>query len=205
MISKITAADIPALLAAARAGNQESLGQLLEVHRPLLLALANQELAPRLRSKVGASDLVQDTLLEAFKGFSQFQGKSEAELRHWLQQIYHHNAVDNGRRYQDAAKRNVQFERPLQGDNFAAPPATLVEPMSPLAEILRLEQLEELERTLQKLSPEDRDLITLRHRVRLSFEEIARRLGCTETAVRQRWLRALARWRKALEADHATI
>jgi len=197
--------DLPQLLASARGGNQEALGTLLEAYRPLLLALANQELNPGLRAKVGASDLVQDTFLEAVKDFPEFRGETPAELRHWLQQIYHHNAVDSGRRFQDAGKRHIQSERPLNNEQRVEPAATLSVPVSPLAEILLLEQVEALDRTLALLSEEDGDLITLRHREHLPFEEIARRLGCTEAAVRQRWLRALARWRKELEANHVTL
>src|SRR5690349_11856361 len=49
------------LLAAARQGSPEALGQLLEMFRPSLLAAASRGLDPVLRQKVGADDLVQET------------------------------------------------------------------------------------------------------------------------------------------------
>ena len=64
-------------LAAARAGSREALGQILQACRGYLLLLAERELAPDLRAKGGASDLVQETFLEAQKDFAHFQVQVE--------------------------------------------------------------------------------------------------------------------------------
>ena len=47
------------------------------------MAEANARIPAELRAKEGASDLVQDTLVEAVKDFPQFQGGTEPELRGW--------------------------------------------------------------------------------------------------------------------------
>ncbi len=44
-----------------------------------------------MRAKGGASDLVQETFLEAQRNFAQFRGKSRGEFRLWLRQILLHN------------------------------------------------------------------------------------------------------------------
>ena len=77
-------ADDDCLLDAARAGSLDALGRSLEVHRTYLLAVAERRLDPDLKSKGGASDLVQETFLEAMCDFEQFQGASPEALRAWL-------------------------------------------------------------------------------------------------------------------------
>jgi len=71
-------------LSLAGAGSAEALGQALEVWRNYLLVIAGRQLDPGLHAKGGASDLVQETILEAQRDFAQFQGTSEAELLAWL-------------------------------------------------------------------------------------------------------------------------
>src|SRR5262249_13094013 len=56
-------------LALARGGSPEALGQLLELCRRYLLQVANAELETLLQAKAGASDLVQETFLEAQRVF----------------------------------------------------------------------------------------------------------------------------------------
>ena len=58
-------ADFTPSLAAARAGSREALGRVLESCRGYLLLIAQQELDPALQARGGASDLVQQTFLEA--------------------------------------------------------------------------------------------------------------------------------------------
>src|SRR5271166_2506287 len=94
-------------LAAARSGSRQALGALLEACRGYLLLVARQELDPPLLAKGGASDLVQQTFLEAHRDFARFHGKSEEELLAWLRQLLLHNLADFTRRYREVAKRAV--------------------------------------------------------------------------------------------------
>jgi RNA polymerase sigma-70 factor, ECF subfamily len=75
------------LIMEARLGSQPSLGRMLESCRQYLLLVANQELRPELQGKVGASDLVQESFLEAQRDFAGFEGQTEAELLAWLRRI----------------------------------------------------------------------------------------------------------------------
>src|SRR4051794_701036 len=78
----------------ARNGSREALGQLLDAFRSLLLAVAGEKLPTYLRAKGGASDLVQDTFLEAQRDFADFQGACEPEVRKWLCRILERNVLN---------------------------------------------------------------------------------------------------------------
>src|SRR5437588_9890039 len=111
--------DASRYLPAARAGSSEALGQALEMCRNYLLLVAGQELDPELCAKGGASDLVQETFLEAQRDFAQFRGSSEAELLGWLRQSLLHNIANFKRRYRGTGKRAVGREVALQTDDSA--------------------------------------------------------------------------------------
>ena len=68
----------------ARRGSPQALGQVLELCRRYLLHIANSELDSHLQAKLGASDVVQETFLEAQRIFDRFEGNSPDELRAWL-------------------------------------------------------------------------------------------------------------------------
>ena len=58
----------------------------LERHRSWLGLLARLQVEPRFRAKFDASDIVQQTLLEAVRDWPKFRGGTEAELAAWLRQ-----------------------------------------------------------------------------------------------------------------------
>ncbi len=74
-------------VAAARRGNRQALGNLLEAFEPYLLSIAYRALPATLRGKYDDADLVQETLLEACLCFARFEGQSTDELRVWLRGI----------------------------------------------------------------------------------------------------------------------
>ncbi len=89
--------------------------QWLERHRPYLTLLALAHLNPRQASKLDSSDIVQQTLLNAFARRDQFRGSTEAEFTAWLREILKHNLAD-ALRDQHREKRDVRRERSLEGD-----------------------------------------------------------------------------------------
>ena len=82
------------LLAQARAGCSEALGQLLELYRNYLRLLARTQIDLTLRVRLDPSDLVQETLMEAHRDFADFAGSTEKELVAWLRRILVRNLAD---------------------------------------------------------------------------------------------------------------
>ena len=101
------------LLQEARSGDTEQLGRLLEIYRHYLRLLARIEIGRNLQAKLDASDLVQDTLLEAHRNFPRFQGSSETQFVCWLRQIMAANLANLLRRYLGTQGRDVRLEREL--------------------------------------------------------------------------------------------
>jgi RNA polymerase sigma-70 factor (ECF subfamily) len=179
-----------AILEKARGGDTEALGLLLETARLTLLKEADLELASHLRAKEGASDLVQDTFLEAHRQFASFRGDSEPELRAWLRRILEHNLLDAARRYFRAAKRQVGRE--VCGASVIDRAGNVPAPGSTPSQVAsRREAIDGLERAVDRLPYHYRDVVLWRHRDRLSNQEIGRRMGRSEDAVRKLWVRAL--------------
>jgi RNA polymerase sigma-70 factor, ECF subfamily len=184
-------------LAAARAGSRDALGQALELCRGYLLHIANDGLAPELRSKGGASDLVQDTFLDAQRDFCRFHGSSDAELRAWLRQLLLHNAANFARSYRETGKRQVGREISLGRADIGG--ALAAEIPSPSGEAMAREQAEALQRALERLPEDYRRVIILRNQERRSFEEIGALMARSAYAVRRLWARAVERLQQEVE------
>lgn len=192
------AAEVEKWIAQARQNDREALGRLLEMCRNYLLLVANQELAPELGVKVAASDIVQDSLLEAGRDFPRFHGVREEELLVWLSSILRNN-VANVRRHFETQKRQVSREVPLEDsavgdlvDNLASPCET------PSKHAQAREQDEQLEQALQQLPTHYRQVLYLYTTENLKFPQIAAKLGSTEEAIRKLWGRALEELSKQL-------
>src|SRR5260370_23134037 len=164
--------DASQWLPAAHAGSSKALGQALEGCRRYLLLVAQRELDPELRAKGGASDLVQQTFLEAQRDFAHFHGNSEAELRAWLRHILLHNLGKFARQYRDTQKRGVGREVSLDaGDSSAERGGALsAGSTSPSGEAMRHEQDEALERARQRLPDDYRRVLRLRYEEERSFQ-----------------------------------
>jgi RNA polymerase sigma-70 factor (ECF subfamily) len=187
-------------LAEARAGSREALGQVLETFRGYLLLIADRELEPELRAKGGASDLVQETFLEAQRDFSRFHGNSAEELRAWLRRVLLNNVANFTRQYRERAKREVGREVPLEagGSSHKRGAGLAADTISPSGQAVAHEQAEALARALERLPPDYRQVLALRHEEQLTFEEIGQKMQRTANAARMLWLRAVERLQKEM-------
>jgi RNA polymerase sigma-70 factor (ECF subfamily) len=188
-------------LAAARAGSSEALGQLLEGCRGYLLLVAERELDPDLRAKGGASDLVQEALVDAVRDFARFEGDTEAALLAWLRRLLLHNLTDFTRLYRDTDKRQVGREVPLAaGDSSERRgPTPGADILSPSGQAMQHEQAAALERALDRLPEDYRRVLTLRYLEGRSFAEIGRLMQRSANAARKLWTRAVEHLQQELE------
>src|SRR6516164_5193734 len=121
--------DIAVWIAQAQTGRPFALGQALEAYRHYLLGVAQRELDSALQAKGGASDLVQETFLEAQRDFAQFRGASAAELQAWLRRLLLNNLANFKRTFRGTDKRDVGREVPLERATPGSAEAALTTPM----------------------------------------------------------------------------
>ena len=159
------------LLAAARGGSREALGNALEAWRRYLLAIAEGQLDADLRGKGGASDLVQETFLEAQRDFERFRGSSPQELGAWLRQVLLNNVGAFTRRFRTTSKRAVGLEVAIHagGSSAGAGAAIAASSLSPSGIAIEREQASALRRALERLPEDCRRVVVLRFEEGRSF------------------------------------
>jgi RNA polymerase sigma-70 factor (ECF subfamily) len=191
------------LLDRAREGERAAQGDLLALYRNYLLILARTQLDKLLRVRCDASDLVQDTMLEAMRALRGFSGTTERELLAWLRRILVRNLADQARHHKAQVRdfqRQESLEALLDRSCEAALQALATAISSPSAQASAREQSALLADALARLPNDYREVILLRHVEAMRFEEIAARLGRTSGAVRMLWTRALERLHRELES-----
>jgi RNA polymerase sigma-70 factor (ECF subfamily) len=175
------------------------LGQSLEQFRRYLLEVARHAIGPTIKVKGGASDLVQETFLEAQRRFTSFEGASEAQLRAWLRCLLLHKAAKLGRRYSTTAKRKVSREISLGGEGRAVRPSQIAGPApTPSVAVMSAEQTDLLRTAIDRLPEDYRQVMMLRYVDGLAFDEVGRRLGRSADAARMLWARAVERLKHEL-------
>lgn len=184
-----------------RAGADADLGSLLDLYRNYLRLLARLEIGRRLQGKLDASDLVQETFLEAHRHFARFQGSSEPQLVSWLRQILAAKVANLLRHYLGTQGRDVRLERELEAEldkSSRMLGAELIAPLSsPSQRAVRREQAVLLANALERLPADYREVIVLRHLEGRSFSEIAQHMRRSVDSVQKLWLRGLSRLRRA--------
>lgn len=200
-------AEVESLLAVARDGDRDQLGQLLQLYRNYLTILASTQLDARLRRRLSPSDLVQEAILGAYRDFAQFRGTTERELLGWLRQLLIHCLHRAYETHIEAGRRDVRREVPLDVaceamDRSAVGLAQLLPDRghSPSTPVRERERAVAMADQLAKLPADYRDVIVLRNLQGLSFPEVAERMGRKPGAVRMLWLRAIERFRLVYEA-----
>jgi RNA polymerase sigma-70 factor, ECF subfamily len=165
--------------------------------------LARLQVGRRFRAKFDSSDIVQQTMLEALRGWATFRGATDGERAAWLRQILAHVLSHEMRRFGGAERRDVYREESLDqalaessrrlGDALAAPGS------SPSERASRHELELRLADALARLPADYAEVILLRNVEGLSHDQIAQRMGRGVGAVRMLWVRALARLRLELD------
>ena len=171
--------------------------------RSRLKRFVQSRLNLRLGSRIDASDIVQDTLLEASRRLRELSHLQGENLYLALRQLAYERTIDSYRRHLGAQRRSMLRERSLDRrpiDGSACMADSLVGDMStPSRIVARAEGLTQLQDGLDKLSHNDRQILVLRYLVQLSVDEIAELLQISHTLVTTRQWRALKRLREIME------
>lgn len=185
---------------------RQAVAKMFEEHRERLLRMIEVRLQPELRRRVDANDVLQDSFLEAFRQLRTGVSAPKISEIVWLRLIVNQQLVAIYRRYHGAQKRNVAREMSIyEGRTSADPSATSIflvgNLTSPSVAARRLELTIKIRECLEKLSPTDREILSLRHFEQLSNRETAEELKIEPNVASVMYLRALKKFRDILKAE----
>ena len=193
--------ETQSLLDRARNGDQAAFEALFRRHRARLLQAIALRMDRRVTARVDASDVLQETYLEAFRRLPRYLQEQPMPLYLWLCWLAREKVLALHRRHLGAEKRAVTHEAPLLPADSSATFVSAViagrEP-SPSQALAKAELAERLRLALGQLDDEERDLILWRHFEQLSARDMAQLLGISEAAAGKRYLRAVERLRTIL-------
>ncbi len=172
------------LVRKAQGGDRDAFERLVEEHKARLLALVRHRLGINLRGRVEAEDIAQETVLKAFQSIGRFRYQGEDSFFRWLGGIAENSLLDLADRRRH--KPHLRLDRDV--------PAEIVSPSKALR---RDERFDRLEKALEGLSPEHREVILLARVESLPVQQIAKRMNRSRNAVGQLLWRALAKLRES--------
>jgi RNA polymerase sigma-70 factor (ECF subfamily) len=180
------------LLRRAQLGDPEALNELFRRHAGPLRRWARGRLPRWTRDLRDTEDLVQDTLAQTLKHVQDFGPRHDGALQAYLRQAVLNRIRDEVRRA-NRRQAAVGIDAP---DGFVDPSA------SPLDEAIGHEAVERYEAALQRLRPEERELIIARVEMQQSYQQIAAAHGrTTADAARMAVTRALMRLAEEMDVE----
>jgi RNA polymerase sigma factor (sigma-70 family) len=181
----------PVVLAAATGGDPAAKWRALEACRDYLRLVVRRGRWSSHADRPATSDLIQQTIVDAWANFSRFRGQTPGQLRAWLSAILVHGSLN--------ARRRPRAIPIGSGSAVGAASGTRT---SPSQAAQKNAAREALDVALGGLSERHRLVIHLRIWEHLSFAEIGVKLETSEDAARMIYGRALARLREAMRPGH---
>lgn len=202
----LTDAEIAALVDQVIHGDRKALARLFDHYRDRLWRIINFRIDQRLQGRVDPDDVLQEAYLAAEQRIEHFLHDSPQGFFIWLRLIANQTLIDVHRRHLGTQARDAGRDRSLQSGwtsqstSFSLSFRLLGHMTSPSQAALRAELSEQLNMALETMGALDREVLALRHFEELTNSETARVLGLTEQAASARYIRAVSRLKKVLEA-----
>ncbi len=197
------------LIAQARAGQPEALGELCGLYRNYMRMVVRTGLGPKLRERVELSDVVQEALVEVVRQFPQFTGQNEAALVGWLRRLVGQKLADLGRYHSRAKRSGGGPDVPLDahwdlGGGDGSQGGKLLDMLalsqtSPSELASRRELTVLLADALAALPESEAEVLWLYHAENLSFEAIGDRIGVSRKSIKGVWARGLKSLKRTLD------
>ncbi len=196
------------LLQAAQAGSPSAFEELFGRHRSIIRHFVELRLDNVLRSRIDASDVVQETQLETFRRLDDYLQRQPMPFRLWVRKTAYERLLMLRRQHVGAASRSVVRELPLPDRSSVALAGQLASPSpTPSQQLVHRELVQQVRIAVAQLPELDREILLMRHYEELSYQEISRILEIEPAAARKRHGRALLRLHQllsdgGLEATH---
>ena len=187
-----------------RNGDEEALGELFATCRERLCRVVDFRLDERLRARIDAMDVLQETFLAARSRLHHYAGSSYTSPFLWFRSILTQTLIDLHRRHVGAQMRNADREVRLDDSPYSQATSTSMtlqlvgDATSPAEAVARADMMEMMEQAIAGMDTIDREVLALRHFEELSNSETAEILGIKQKAASIRYIRAIKRLRVLL-------
>lgn len=191
------------LLRHAQSGNEDALNEVLIKHRERLKRMVAVRMNQKLQSRIDASDVIQDTFIEASRALDAYLENPKMPVFIWLRRLAGEKLIQAHRQHLGAQKRAAGREQRIFGGAPQATSQSMAIQLagsitSPSQAVVKKEAKNQLLAALESMDEIDREILTLRHFEHLSSRETAEIMGMNHEAVRKRYVRALDKMQKIL-------
>lgn len=197
--------EIAETIQLAKNGDGRSLGSLLSSYENYLKLLAEVQLGHALHCKVDASDIVQETFLEAHRGIARFEGDTGEQLIGWLKAILAKRLANTMRRYLGTQARDIRLEervcQSLDQSSLSLCGIIADPHSSPSQHVVGKEQSQLVAEALLRLSHDYREVIVMRHLEGMTFPQIASAMKRSVDSVEKLWLRGMAKLKQEFKGE----
>jgi RNA polymerase sigma-70 factor (ECF subfamily) len=173
------------LLIEARSGDATAREKLLALYRPYLRLSAGRRLPRVVQKRVDASDIAQQTLIDAVRGLDDFRGRTEPEFTAWMMRLLERNLLQSLRNH-TLGKRDVRLEQNWTDESGSAQMvwhSLAGSGSSPESRVLHGETALQLAAVLDKLPADQRTAVEMRYIAHKSLQEIAEEMERTVGSV----------------------
>lgn len=185
-------------------GDPEAVAHLLEDFRTRIARMLTVRMDPRLRGRLDASDVIQDTFIEVQQRIEDYRRRRDMPFFLWVRFLAGQKLAQMHRRHLGAGQRDARRELPdvlrkMPGATTATlAGALMASGVTPSEVAMKMEEEQRLVQVLDDLRELDREVLALRHFEGLSNLEVAQLLGIEPSAASRRYVRALARLQERL-------
>jgi RNA polymerase sigma-70 factor (ECF subfamily) len=184
------------LVILAKGGDESALECLYRVYGERVRWMVRFRMGKALRSRLESMDLVQDVFINAFGAIEDFTYKNEGDFIRWLSKITQNALADNWDKLH-AAKRDIRKERRFSSPNSATDSMHReirrnLDATTPSVIMSKREDLARLEKAIDELKPQYRDIVIMSKIEGLSYKEIGKKLGKSPDAIRMLMPSAMA-------------
>jgi RNA polymerase sigma-70 factor, ECF subfamily len=175
---------------------------IIAKYEPYLRILARTQMRKAYQAKVGASDMVQQAMLQAVQGLDGFRGSTEAEFRGWLRQILAHHLCHLDRdmhREKRDVRREQSMEQKLAQSSMRLEALLAGDGPTPSQNVAMGEHVLRIADAVERLPESQRDAIRLHYLEGLKLSEVAERLEKSTGAVAGLLHRGMKTLRSQLE------
>ncbi len=171
-------------------------------HRDRLRRMVEVRMHPRLQGRVDASDVIQETFIEAARVLNNGKQNQDIPVYLWLRRLANQKLIQAHRQHlqatgRDARREQVQTIQP-EASSVSIARFLIGNFTSPSMQAVRSERESNLQQCLDQMEPLDREILALRHFEQLSGPESAEILGVSHDAVKKRYIRALEKLQRIM-------